>query len=222
MKAKITILVLFLVIAFSCSTAQGASGDLFTGMGKKLTKGVVNVLTGWVELPMQTMKGYNSDKYENNKLLGGCVGFFKGISYTIGRTAWGALELAGFWTANPEDNVGMCIPLDAEYAWEEGKPYDYCDPNFTEATFKPVSRKFLRGVGNALFGFAEFPGQVAKGFQDKTPHIGIMKGLWFWYSREIYGVADVATAIFPTPQDNPGYAFDQEYSWDAFVDVIEK
>ncbi len=221
MKAKIAILAFFTAIFFLCSTAHGATDDLLAGMGKKFMRGFVNVLTGWVELPMQTVKGYNSDKYEN-KMLGAGAGFFKGIGCTIGRTAWGAVELVGFWTANPEDNIGMCLPLDAEYAWEQGEPYDCFEPDFAEATLKPMGRKFLRGLGNGLFGFAEFPGQIAKGFQTKAPDCGIIKGLWFWYSQEVYGIADMVTAIFPTPDDNPGYRFDREYAWDALVDAIEE
>ena len=219
---KIAILAFFMAVLFLCSTAHGAADDIVTGMGKKFFRGLVNVLTGWVELPMQTVKGYNSDKYADNKVLGAGAGFLEGICHTIGRTAWGAVELVGFWTANPEDNSGMGIPLDATFAWQEGEPYDCFDPNFTEAAFKPVSRKFLRGLGNALFGFAEFPSQIAKGIEEGATDFGIIKGLWFWYSREIYGIADVATALFPTPEDNPGYRFDEKYPWDALVDAIEE
>ncbi len=221
MKMKKTVVVLFVVAVFSCSTVYAATDDIVGGMGKKFFRGFVNVLTGWVELPMQIMKGYKSDKYDN-KILNTGAGFFKGIGHTIGRTAWGAVELVGFWTANPKDNVGMGIPLDATFAWDEGVSYDCFDPNFTDAAFKPISRKFMRGLSNALLGFAEFPGQIAKGIDESATDFGIMKGLWFWYSREVYGIADMATAIFPTPEDNPGYCFDEEYPWDALVDAIEE
>ena len=222
MKTKIAILALVMTIAFSCSTAHSASDDVIAGMGKKFFRGLTNVLTGWVELPTQTIKGYKSETYADNKALGAGAGFLKGICHTIGRTVWGVVELVGFWTANPEDNSGMGVPLDATFAWEEGEPYDCSDPSFADATFKPMSRKFMRGLGNGLFGFAEFPGQIAKGINEGATDFGIIKGLWFWYSREIYGIADMATAIFTTPEDNPGYRFDREYPWDAIVDVIEE
>ena len=222
MKRKIVILAFFMAIIFSCSTVCAATDDILAGMGKKFFRGLVNVLTGWVELPMQTIKGYNSEMYGDNKIVGVGAGFLRGIGCTIGRTAWGVVELAGFWTANPEDNSGMGIPLDAEYAWQEGEPHDCFDPDFHEATLRPMGKKLLRGVGNGLFGFAELPGQIGKGFQNKAWDLGIIKGLWFWYSREVYGIADVATAIFPTPEDNPGYRFDQEYPWDALADVMEE
>jgi putative exosortase-associated protein (TIGR04073 family) len=221
---KKTVLVLFVVAVFSCSTVYAATDDIVAGMGKKFFRGFVNVLTGWVELPMQTIKGYKRgvSGNEDDKILGTTCGFLKGIGHTIGRTAWGAVELVGFWTANPEDNLGMGIPLDATFAWEEGEPYDCYDPSFGEATLQPMSKKFLRGLGNSLFGFAELPSQVAKGVNEGASDLGIIKGLWFWYSRQIYGIADLATVIFPTPEDNTGYRFDEEYPWDALVDVIEE
>ncbi len=221
MKTRMVILALSVAVVFSCSAVYGATDELMDGMGKKLVRGFVNVLTGWVELPVQIVKGFKSDKY-GNKILGTGAGILKGIGHAIGRTAWGAVELVGFWAANPEDNIGIGLPLDDEYAWEEGEPYDCTNPSFAEATLQPMGKKFMRGVGNSLFGFAEFPGQIAKGIGNKSPDLGIIKGLWFWYSRQVYGIADVATTIFPTPEDNPGYSFDQKYPWDALADVIEE
>lgn len=224
MRKKIASMALLMAVLFLCSTAIAATDDVLQGMGKKFFRGLANVLTGWMELPTQIIKGYNRGcpLDEDNKIGGMVCGMIKGVGHSIGRTAWGALEAVGFWTANPKDNEGMGIPLDATYVWEEGEAYNCLDPNITEATLKPMGRKFLRGLSNGLFGFAELPGQVAKGIEEKAPDLGIIKGLWFWYSREIYGIADVATVIFPTPADNPGYAFDEEYPWDALAGVIEK
>lgn len=226
MNKKIAILSLAIALIFSYSAACGEENDFVEGMGKKFFRGAVNILTGWVELPMQTVKGFRRGcpltEGEDNKVVGTLCGLFRGIGHTIGRTAWGVVELAGFWAANPETNAGFGTRLDAEYAWEEGEPYNYLDPDFGEATLAPMGRKFMRGLGGALFGFAELPGQIGKGIQDKAPDAGILRGLWFWYSRELYGIGDVLTSIFPTPEDNPGYIFDQEYAWDAIVDVIEE
>jgi putative exosortase-associated protein (TIGR04073 family) len=224
MKKGIAVLAFFTAVVFSCSAAFAATDDLLEGMGKKFFRGFVNVLTGWVELPMQTIKGFNRGLPgdEDNKLLGSGYGLLKGIGHGIGRTAWGALELFGFWTANPEDNTGMGIPLDAEYAWEEGESYDCFDPDFAEATLKPMGKKLFRGLGNGLFGFAELPGQIGKGIREGATDFGIIKGLWYWYSREVYGIGEVLTVIFPTPDDNPGYAFDEEYPWDAIAETLEE
>ncbi|GAI67572.1 unnamed protein product, partial [marine sediment metagenome] len=44
------------------------------------------------------------------------------------------------------DNKNIGIPLDAEYAWEEGEPYDILNPSFTEGTLAPVTNKLFRGA----------------------------------------------------------------------------
>jgi len=218
MKAKSGILGFFMAIIFFCSTAYGETGDIVGGMGKKFFRGLINVFTGWTELPAQTIKGYNRSVYEGNAVVGTIFGFFRGITYTIGRTASGALELVGFWTANPENNWEIGVPLDAEYAWQQGSSYDYFSPDFEKATLRPMGRKFLRGLQNTLFGFAELPGQLAKGFSEGTLDYGIMKGLWFVCSREVCGVTDLATAILPSPEENLGYPFDEKYPWGALAD----
>lgn len=222
----IAIVIALVFLSANVFAAEEAAGnsDLLCGMGKKLVRGTVNLLTGWVELPMQTVKGIQG-KFpgcEDNKIAGAVYGFFKGVGCTIGRTVWGAIELAGFWTANPKDNEGFGLPLDGEYAWEEGESYNYFEPDFNRATIQPIGSKLLRGLGNSLLGFVEFPGQIAKGIENKSWDLGVVKGLWFWYSREIYGAGDIATLIFPIPKDNPGYAFDEEYPWDALVDAVGK
>ena len=149
-------------------------------------------------------------------------GVIKGVGNSIGRTAWGALEVVGFWAANPKDNEGIGMPLDATYVWQEGEAYDCLNPNIGEATLKPMGKKLLRGIGNSLFGFVEFPGQIAKGIKEGALDLGIIKGLWFWYSRQMCGIADVATVILPIPEENAGYAFDEEYPWDALTGILKK
>ncbi len=225
MMKRLTLVAIFLVAVFICSTTFAATTDeLMTGMGKKLMRGVVNILTGWVELPMQILKGVQGKLpgAEDNPVVGTVVGLFKGVGYAVGRTAWGGVELVGFWAANPADNVGIGIPLDAEYAWEEGEPYDCFDPSLQEAALKPMGQKLLRGLENGLLGFVELPGQIAKGATEKAPDLGIIKGLWYWYSREVYGLGDLVSLILPMSEDNPGVAFDQEYPWDALVGVLEE
>ena len=80
---KKVFLVLFVAVVFSCTTVHAATDDVLVGMGKKLFRGLVNVLTGWVELPAQTIKGYNRGcpMDEDNKLGGAAYGFFKGIGH---------------------------------------------------------------------------------------------------------------------------------------------
>jgi len=224
MKVKIAILAFIMAIVFSCSAAEGATEDIMEGMWKKLSRGVVNVATGWLELPVQVVRGYKKagEEEAGKNWVGALGGIFKGIGCAIGRTAWGAVELVGFWTVNPEDNEGVGMHLDAEYVWQEGRKDAYGIFYDKEKDVGPLGEKLLRGLGNTIFGFAELPGQIGKGVENKYMDFGITKGLWFWASREVYGIADLLTLIFPTPEDNPGYYFEEEYPWDALADVMEQ
>lgn len=197
-----------------------ATGDDFAdGAMNKLVRGVVNVLTGWVELPVQIAKGYNEGfaGSENNKVVGTLVGIFDGLGHAAGRTLSGAGDVVGFWAANPEDNEGVGLPLDAEYAWETGTPYNAFDPDFGKGAIEPIGKKLIRGIGDVVLGFVEIPGQVSQGLKNGAPDIGIFKGIWYMLSREISGVTDIATFILPTPKDTEGLAFDQERPWDALT-----
>ena len=218
--AGILIAVVFLA---SATTAHAASEEFFQGMGEKLWRGIVNIFTGWVEFPVQIVKGYNEGFMgdEDNKIVGTIAGVFDGIGHSVGRTLSGATDIAGFWAASPESNDGVGLPLDAEYAWEEGGGYDLFDPDFNEATIQPIGKKLIRGVSNGLVGFLEVPGQIIKGVSEGAPDLGIIKGLWYFYSREVAGLSDIATVILPNPEDTKGLAFDEEYPWDAFVEQME-
>ena len=222
MKKTLCILVAA-VFLFSAAAQAATTEELMTGMGHKLWRGAVNVLTGWVELPAQIVKGYNRGFAgdENNKAMGGFFGIFTGVWHAAGRTISGAAELAGFWAADPESNEGIGVPLDAEYAWEEGTHYNLCDPNFQEGTLAPMGHKLSRGLGNGLAGFLELPGQIMKGIKGKAPDLGIVKGLWYWYSREIDGCYDIVTFLLPGPGDTKALPFDEKWPWSAFGDSMK-
>ena len=115
------ILAMFLTVP----SAYASTNNVPEGMGKKAIRGTINLVSGVVEVPMQVYKGYtNGFKPIKNpagsKIVGIILGLFRGFGHAGGRTGWGALELYGFWTANPENNEGVGIPLDAEYAWQMG------------------------------------------------------------------------------------------------------
>jgi len=205
------------------SVSYAASDDVLTGMGKKLFIGVVNIATGWVEIPAQIVKGYNRGGFgkKKNKVSGVVGGVFKGIGNGIGRTLSGVMDVAGFWAADPESNEGIGLHLDAEYAWEEGTAYDMFDPNFMDATIIPIGKKLFRGVGNTVFGVVEIPGQIVKGVKDKSVDFGIIKGLWYFASREMDGVADISTFYFAGPKDTKGMAFDEKWPWSALGDSVK-
>lgn len=224
MKKILSALTIVSIVALSPISSHAASDELFQGMGEKLWRGIVNTLTGWVEFPAQIIKGYNEGFMgdEDNKIVGAFIGIFDGIGHSAGRTLSGVTDIVGFWAASPESNEGVGIPLDAEYAWEEGRPYDMFDPDFTEATLRPMGKKLLRGLSNGLLGFVEIPGQIIKGISERAPDLGIIKGIWYMYSREVNGLSDIVTVILPNPEDTKGLAFDEEYPWDALADKLEQ
>ncbi|HLF18813.1 MAG TPA: hypothetical protein VI749_07980 [Candidatus Omnitrophota bacterium] len=219
------ILILLMLAMFSTSTVFAATEDIVEGMGKKAVRGAVNIVTGPIEFPAQIIKGFQKgvEPIENqffSKTIGTILGIFRGISHGVGRMSWGFLELAGFWTANPDDNDGVGVPLDAEYAWEEGVQYSIFDPSLEEG-IKPIGRKLGRGLGNGLFAIAELPGQTIRGASEGNVFKGVIRGFWFGASRMAYGFTGVTTALVPNPPDNPGYAFNGEWPWTVFSEEME-
>ncbi len=223
MSKKITgLLAVALSVTFA-TTAYCASEELLEGMAQKFWVGLVDTFTGWVELPAQVIKGYNEGFMddENNKILGVVVGVFDGLGHSAGRTFSGLTNLFGFWAASPEDNRGIGLPLDAEYAWEEGEAYDVFDPDLVEGGLKPVGRKLMKGLSNTLLGFVELPGQIVKGVEEGAPDLGIVKGFWYWWSREVNGFSGIMTCVLPDHSETKGLAFDEEYPWEALVERMQ-
>ena len=207
------------------STAYAATDDIMGGMGQKAIRGMVNLLTGIVEVPVQVYKGCNKgfEPIKNeagSKIVGGILGLFRGFGHAAGRMSWGALELVGFWTANPEDNEGVGIPLDAEYAWDMGEQYSIFEPSLSEG-IQPVGRKLGHGLTNALLGIAELPGQTLNWAFEGNPMKGLGRGIWFWLSREVYGIVSIISCVVPNPTDNPGYPFDGKWPWTTLSNQFE-
>ena len=222
MRKRIIVVMLAAIFLTTATTAYAATGDYWEGMGEKLKRGFINVFTGWIEIPAQISKGYEKGFFddENNKFMGAFMGIFTGVAHAAGRTVNGACEVAGFWAANYQDNDGYGLPLDAEYAWEEGTSYNIVDPDFKTAMVIPCGKKFIRGFRDVLFGIVEVPGQIAKGYQDGAADLGIFKGIWLWLSREVSGASDIATFCLPSPVDTKGYGFESEWPSDALQDAI--
>ena len=214
--------VLVAIMLLSFTAAAHAQDSVVDGMAAKFQRGVVNTFTGWVEFPMQIKKGYDEGFMDNEdqKLLGAVVGILDGFGHSIGRTTSGLIDLFGFWAANPEDNEGVGLPLDAEYAWEEGTPYNIFEPDIMEGAITPIGNKLMRSLGNIFLGIAELPGQVMKGMDEGDPGMGLVRGVWYWFSREHQGFGDLVTLISPTPADNVGAAFDEEQPWDALSESM--
>jgi len=218
---KIMILVMAVMFLLP-TTAFASSDDVVDGMVHKAVRGAINLVTGIVEFPVQIIKGYDNgfEPVGNNAVLsktaGTVVGVFRGVVHAVGRTGWGALELFGFWTVNPVNNDGVGIPLDAKYAWEKGEQYSIFSPNLQEG-LAPIGRKLIRGIVNGLLGILELPGQTIKGAHDGNVAVGLGKGVWYWFSREVYGLGEIYSCLLPNPEDNLGVAFEETYPWQALI-----
>ncbi len=81
----------------------------------KMGRGVVNVLTGWIELPKQIHLG----SQEENPVVGLGKGFLKGASLTILRGGVGLYEAITFPIPYPKDFASPYEDMEPpDYAWE--------------------------------------------------------------------------------------------------------
>jgi len=223
MKHRLLALAVCLFLISASGSAEAASDELWNGMVQKFITGVVNTFTGWVEIPAQTVKGYNDGFMGDteNMVVGSIAGLVEGVYHGIGRTVSGVADMGTFWAADPEDYREVGIPLDSDYAWEEGTAYEYFQPDFSEATLVPMGNKLVRGLSNSFLGVVEVPGQIAKGVNEGAYDLGIVKGIWYFLSRQAHGAKDLTTFFLPNPVETKALAFDEEYPWEALTDRLE-
>ncbi len=105
----------FLKISFAASiilsTIVFSQPCFADNAGHKLLRGVGNILTGWLEIPMNI---YNTS-VEENAFVGMTVGLAKGVGMTVARTCVGAYETITFPFPIPEDYRPI---LDPEYVFQ--------------------------------------------------------------------------------------------------------
>lgn len=194
---------------------HAASEDVGPGMLDKATRGFLNTTTGFLEIPLQAYKGFDRgvhfiDPPIISKPVGLCFGLVRGIFFSVGRTGSGVFDLATFWAANPEHNLLVGIPLDAEYVWEKGRPHIILKKGVI-----PVFTKLGHGIINVLLGILEFPGQIKAGIVKDNLLVGIVKGGWFTISRLTTGAQQIGLFIFPNPIEEKGFPFGQTMPYDA-------
>lgn len=216
------VLILTLMVLSLSFSSNVCAGEISDGMGERAVRGIRNLFTGILEVPFQIGKGYKNgvsfiENEAGSKTVGTVLGFFRGFSHAFGRMSSGGIELFAFWAVSPESNDGVGIPLDAEYAWEEGTQYSLFEPSLGEGV-KPIGRKLGRGIGNGLLGILEVPGQIVKGADDGNVVKGVGKGVWYWFSRTAYGFNNIMTALVPNPEDNLGVHFEEEWPWEALTE----
>ncbi len=85
-------------LLFSVSPAVASSTPF-----DKLGRGAANLLTGWLELPVQISRTTE----EQGSLAGVSVGFARGLLFGLGRTAMGALETVTFLLPNHTGEKGI-------------------------------------------------------------------------------------------------------------------
>lgn len=81
----------------------------------KMGRGVVNVITGWIELPKQISLG----KEEENPVVGIGQGLLKGAGLTLLRMGVGLYEAVTFPIPYPRDFASPYEQMElSDYAWE--------------------------------------------------------------------------------------------------------
>ncbi|MFA5008795.1 MAG: exosortase system-associated protein, TIGR04073 family [Candidatus Omnitrophota bacterium] len=208
---KLSVVVFIFCLMLSLS-AYGEDSYVQASVNKA-KQGFTNIITGWLEVPYQIVKGYRGGwgQKEKNKILGGTFGIFRGVIHGVGRTADGAYELVTFALPNPKNNEGVGIPLDSRNVWEDGTQYSLANNGVA-----PVGRKVTRGVINAAFGIFDLPGQVGKGFSQDKPFQGLAKAIIYPLGRITSGVYDVVTFFLPNDSEGFGYPLSEKYPWDGF------
>ena len=111
MSKVVTIaLVVVFTISFASLSFAANAKETSLGMGHKLTRGIVNAGSGWIELFKEM---YRTGK--ENPLLGLTVGAVKGSAKTVVRTTAGGVETGTFLFPVPK---GYEEPLiQPEYAF---------------------------------------------------------------------------------------------------------
>lgn len=86
-------------------TATPAHAAVEGGPIRKLGRGLTNLVTGWLELPVQVMQTTE----RSGSLAGMTEGLGRGVVLGLGRTVVGALELVSFPIPNPTTRYGPVI-----------------------------------------------------------------------------------------------------------------
>ena len=98
-KRVVTALVTLATLCTALSAFAGGP-EYLADPDTQLARGVVNVATGWVEVPRQSAIG--GQKAGGSGLV---AGFFKGVGLGAARTLVGSYEIATFWAPAPFEPV---------------------------------------------------------------------------------------------------------------------
>jgi putative exosortase-associated protein (TIGR04073 family) len=107
----VVLMVLFVSAGVSEAKEKERAEDIIQDMSTKLNRGVVNILTGWVELPRQMVKAGRDKSWWASVP----VGVPAGVMMTVGRTGVGVFETVFFFI--PTDDSYDPI-LEPGYVWQ--------------------------------------------------------------------------------------------------------
>ena len=105
---RFSVVVMAVVLALVVGSVAPAFAQ---DVGHKLGRGLVNVGTGWIELP----KGIRDGSQQEHPLVGVTTGLFKGLGLGLLRTGVGVLEVITFPFPWPKDYAPVYEP---EYVWD--------------------------------------------------------------------------------------------------------
>lgn len=190
------------------------------GMSEKFVHGLVNLVTGCAELPLQVKRGYDRGvpaikAPAGSHSLGTLQGFCRGVPHALGRTGWGAWELATFWAPNHTSNADLLLLQDSVYVWEKGTVKPFLCPCFKDGC-KRMGMRFERGLDDFVGGFLEVPGQIKKADAVGNFWPGIPQGLYYMLGRMVNGAGDILLIGLPGPVDNLMVPFEEVKPWDAW------
>lgn len=103
------LLIILLAVAFLAVLTSDPPAE--RGPIHKLYRGVINVLTGWVELPLDVYEV----TVEDGIILGVSLGVLAGMAMSIARTGSGMYDIVTFFVPLPEDYASTIQP---EFVWE--------------------------------------------------------------------------------------------------------
>ncbi len=102
-------------MALSAGMLLGSSSVWAQDPIHKMGRGVVNVLTGWIEVPKNVHLGLQ----ERNPVTGVGKGFAKGVGLTVLRGGVGLFEAMTFPIPYPKDYASPYESWElSDYAWE--------------------------------------------------------------------------------------------------------
>jgi len=186
------------------ATAEAAKSR--SGSAKGL-RGVINLSTCWLEIPIQTARGARQGTAGmesagvSGKLFGGICGLSRGIFHGTGRLITGASDLAGFWAADHPSNEGYGTNYDSMFAYQlnvEPSPMDL------QSASEQMVNKAYRGVSTVIVIPQDFFRYRNEQASESKPFSGLSKGIWAGSSSLWNSATDIISFPFPNYSNTLG------------------